>query len=220
MSVNDIKSLVDAICADVSLPALTSLSLNGLFSTFGLSYLTEHLSLPGVLPPLKKLAIEHEFDHHPDAEVEMVADMIEARAKHASGGALEKSGIWFQGGPTQARIRMLRVLLPSLKELAMLWETVIWTSCFGSDLMAPHLGKMDMYLSADAVGPSPEVWEALPVLNTLFVRELDAYATPQAALAESFAETFRRGVGFKELVKLDFTRLMFKDADAISLINA
>ena len=124
LSVDTIKSLDDAICAEDALPSLTSLSLNGLFSTLGLSYLTEHLSLPGVLPSLKKLAIEHEFDDYPDAEVGMVADIIEARAKHASGGALEKfDGMWFQGGPTQAGIRMLRVLLLSLKELTTVWAT-------------------------------------------------------------------------------------------------
>lgn len=114
----------------------------------------------------------------------MVADMIEARAKHASGGALENfDGMWFQGGPAQARTRMLRVLLPSLRELTMVWETEIASSCFGSDLVAPHLEKLDVYLSADAVGPSAKVWGALPALKTLFVRELDAYATPRAALA-------------------------------------
>ena len=221
LSVNHIQSMVDAICAENALPNLTSLSLNGLFSTHGLSYLTEHLSLPGVLPSLKQLAIEHEFDDYSDSEVEMVADMIEARAKHATSGALEKfDGMWFQGGPTQARIRMLRVLLPSLKELTLLWETEIGTSCFGNDLSAPNLEKVDMYLSADAVGPSAEVWEVLPALKTLFCRELDAYGTPRAVLAETLAETFRRGVGFRDLHKLDFTRLMFKDAGGISLVNA
>ena len=221
MSVSDIQSLVDAICAENALSSLTSLSLNGLLSTLGLSYLTEHLSLPGVLPLLKKLAIEHEFDDYPDAEVEMVADMIEARAKHATGGALEKfDGMWFQGSPTQACIRMLRLLLPLLKELTLLWETEIGTSCFGSDLVAPSLKKLDMYLSADAAGPSAEVWETLPALKRLFCRELDRYTTPRATMAKSFAEAFRRGVGFKHLLKLDFTRLMFKDAGAISLISA
>ena len=75
-----------------------------------------------------------------------------------------------------------------------------------------------MYLSADAVGPSAKVWEALPALKTLFVRELDAYATPRATLAESLAKTFRRGVGFKHLIRLDFMRLMFKDAGAITSV--
>jgi len=54
---------------------------------------------------------------------------------------------WFHGGSTvEDRTRMLRVLLPSLRQLDMLWENQIAADCFGSNLMLTHLNSLDIIL--------------------------------------------------------------------------
>lgn len=107
LSGQKLSTLLDAICAKNALPVLTSLTLRGVYSTEGLSCLAERLSLPGVLPLLKTLKIDYELAHKfcNTEEMEIMASMIEARAKQTKEGvcALEQFGdVWFEVGCVQA----------------------------------------------------------------------------------------------------------------------
>ena len=217
---DDVRRLADALCVNDPLPNLTCLTYNGSFSNHALFHLTSYLSCEGAFPSLKKLAIEdNNIDIWSCERVELVANMIKARAADNTCMALEKlDGKWFHGGTVEDRTRMLRVLLPSPTKLDMLWENQIAANCFGSNLMLTQLQVLDITLFRNAVIPSVEIWEALPALQSLRCRAQNDI--PRAELAEALARTLHRGVGFQRLQRLKVARLNLSDAAAIDLMSA
>jgi hypothetical protein len=114
---------------------------------------------------------------------------------------------------------MLRVLLPSLTELDMLWHNHVVTTCFRSDLVLRQLRVLDITFFRDHAIPSAEIWRRpLPALESLYFRAINA--APRAKVAEALTRTLSKGVAFQQLQKLKFVHLKLSDAAAINLLNA
>lgn len=148
--------LIDALGEDSVLPVLTSLTSVGPILFRNLDHLKRQLSTEGVLPSLKRLAIEDSsIDQMSVDQVLVMANMIKARAAFKACVALEKlGGRWFHGGFAKGRADMLRVLLPSLTELDLSWHNHVVTSCFNSELVLPQLRVLDITVFRDHAIPS------------------------------------------------------------------
>lgn len=119
MSQEYLSLLTEAMGSDGALPALRTFSFYSLHTRNVLSRLAEAL-VGGTLPNLREMSINTCYDRN---ELECLADMLEARARIPGCKGLERfegrSGRrpWFDETSLATQVRLLRVLLPSLKEL-------------------------------------------------------------------------------------------------------
>lgn len=154
MSQEYLSLLTEAMGSDGALPALRTFSFYSPHTRNVLSRLAEAL-VGDALPNLREMSMNICYDGN---ELECIADMLEARARAELGGLSggERPGCkglerfegrsgrrpWFDKTSLAMQVRLLRVLLPSLKELPSFscWKAA-YNQCF-EDVQAPYLEEL------------------------------------------------------------------------------
>jgi len=129
----------------------------------------------GASPQLQELSLTTEFD---DSELEFLADLLEARARTPGCKRLERfEGYegWLDEAPLPARIRILRALLPSVKDLEQFEWRHGFEACF-REVQAPCLTTFAVWLGYDEDRAvfSCSVLEAAPALTKLQIQDYSA----------------------------------------------
>ena len=122
------------------------------------------------------------------------------------------------GGGTPAEIRLLRALLPSLKNLS---GCVCWHAAFDPcfrDICPPHLEILDVEADNEAF-PSLEVLEAAPALKRIGISGDDADDEIGAAAFQSVIAALHRGVGLN-LQDIDLSSCMISDVHFSDFLDA
>lgn len=153
-----------------------------------------------------------------DEDRVLVADMVERCAQIAGCHGLtyfSANRNWLGGG-TPDETRLLRALLPSLKNL---WHGVRWHAAFDPcfrDICAPHLEVLDVELDDEAF-PSLEVLETAPAL-----KEIVYFADigTDAAASQPIIAALHRGVGLRNLKDIQLHDCMIGDAHFINFLDA
>lgn len=100
--------------------------------------------------------------------MDIIADMLETRARIPDCKGLEcfeGTDGWFNLAPLETRVRLLRVLLPSVN----VFPKFSWKQSFGScflEVQAPHLTTFSVWLDNDRTIVSPKVLEVVRELVT------------------------------------------------------
>ena len=208
--------LTGALEVDGALPALKKLVFD--FPSIPTPHVVAKLAealIGGALPLLEHLEIGIDKDPSPvftDEDCVMLANMAERRALIPGCRGLtffNSSGLcpWLERG-TPAEIRLLRALLPSLKNLSdVCLHQTAFDPCF-RDLCPPHLEVLNVTVYDDALkSPSLEMLEAAPALKKIKIFiEGDASAGPVIA---AVIVALHRGVGLRNLeeISLSFFKL-------------
>lgn len=104
-----------------------------------------------------------------------LADMIEARGRIPGCERLEaidrRGENWLDNVPRPTRIRLLRILLPSAKELPSFTWRRDFQACFRGR-HAPYLTALNVDLGDDVAGFSGNVLEAVPALEKISIKRL------------------------------------------------
>jgi len=202
-NIDDIDLIAHAITVEGALQALEKLSLVFLWQpgpgqdgVRSLATITAALGVQGVAPMLRKLELDYwPLDHE---DMEALAAMIENRARRPECKRLEilEAGDWMEEGSEDARVRLLRVLLPSVIRM----EEATWYPGYEAyfvEAQPVHLTHFGVKLR-DA-SPSVEVLEAMPALEEVvyYPAERDGFNGYPAL--EPFVSALHRGVALRKL---------------------
>lgn len=189
-----------------ALPALRRFKLITVHTPDVLSKLA-HALKGGILPLLEHFHVRQCTVFSRD--IDLLSDMVEARAQIPRckpfvvfEGAYESSN-YGSAERTAARIRLLRALVPSLKELPRLEWDPAYEALF-HELHPPHLEALRILLTTNAVlYPSSEVLKTMPSLKTIDyffnVRQNTLGATP----FQPVITALQRGVRMKALQEVE-----------------
>lgn len=141
-------------------------------------------------------------------DLDAAADMLEARVQIPGCkkfSTFEAGRKWINRASPGTQIRLLRVLLPSLKELALFNWDATYDPCF-CDVHPPQFEALHVAIVNS--GPSCEVLEAIPKLKT--VDYIFGYHNVLGAVPfQPVITALQRGIGLRELreMKLTFCEL-------------
>lgn len=209
-----LNSLIGALEVDGALPALKKLVVN--FPSTPTRHVVAKLAealVGGTLPLLEHLEIG--CDDMPsrcftDKDCVMLANMAERRALIPGCRGLTffcstETCFWLEHG-TSAEIRLLRALLPSLKNLSYVCLHTAFDPCF-RDLRPPHLEVLNVTVYDDDALPSLEMLEAAPALKEIQIHvESDTTAAFQPVIA-----ALHRGVGLRNLEEIELSHCALGD---------
>jgi len=139
-----------------------------------------------------------------DEDLSSLADMVEARARIPGCQGLktfETREGWLDRGSLATRVRLLRVLLPSLQELAFF----IWDSAFHPcfiETQPQYLEALRVYALDDASVPSRGVLESAPMLKEIHI--LKYSKTLGGDASQPLIAVLRLGLGLLNLEKITF----------------
>jgi len=108
---------------------------------------------------------------------------------------------WLDDSPA-TRIRLLRTLLPSLKELTRFEWIPAYDACF-HDLHPPNLEVLRVHLAKAGLYPSSEALKTMPSLKTIDYFFNDYQNTLGAAPFQHVISALQRGVGLKALQEVE-----------------
>lgn len=160
-----IDLLVGALEVEGALPALRALTVDCSMEPGGLSKLVRTLA-GGTAPLLRHLVFR--LPNDVEADLISIVDMLEARARIPGCMRLESFNgdrdyvDWFDCASPDTRIRLLRVLLPSVRKL----PSFTWEQAFGPcfcEVQAPYL-RIALDRENGGGFPSWNLFEALPAL--------------------------------------------------------
>jgi len=162
--------LAGALEVHGALPALRSFTLQ-CEGTRGVLCELASAIIGGASPQLQELSLTTEFD---DSELEFLADLLEASVRTPGCKRLERfEGYegWLDKASLPARIRILRALLPSVKDLEQFEWRHGFKACF-REVQAPCLTTFAVWLGYDEELQifSCNVLEAAPALVNLVMR--------------------------------------------------
>jgi hypothetical protein len=197
--------LIGAIAVDGALPALKEIDFYSLHSILFLSKLARALK-GGALPLLEKLRVSQKSVTEEDSKA--LADMVEARAGIPGCRQLQildaNLGSWLDGTSPSTQIRLVRALLPSLKDFGMVKWNDAFDPCF-CDVRPQYLEALRIRVVND-LRPSHEVLEAVPALKVLTYMCMPFVG---ATAFQPVTDTLRRDVGLQNLrnISVCFCRL-------------
>lgn len=203
-----------------ALPALQRFKIFTVFTPDVLSKLAQVLK-GGALPNLEH--VEMWQCHVYTKELDLLSDMVKARAQIPEC----KTNLTFEGGHNwlghaspATRTRLLRTLLPSLKELPRLEWNLAYEACF-HDLRPPNLEALRIeVLNAAGLYPSCEMLETIPSLKTIHYLFNGYQNTLGAAPFQSVITALQRGVGLKVLQEVELYYCKLGDVKAREFLLA
>lgn len=153
-----------------------------------------------------------------DADLDAIAAMLEARARIVGCKRIEclkYSQGDFDRASLATRIRLLRALLPSVKELPFLnWENAI-ESCF-LELKAPYVHSFTTCLANEEAVFPENVLEAVPAIETLCIDIMNDHLLAGAAVLQPITAALQRG-SLQNLTMLELAGCTWNEGDSRSL---
>lgn len=196
-----------------ALPRLKTLSFHCVLPPRGLAKLARALA-GGAAPLLQKFYFDKtECD---EDDLDSIAGMLEARANIPGCKGFEYSDGndgWFDEAPLQIQIRLLRSLLPSVREL----PEFLWSSDFEHcflDVQAPYLTDFNVCFKEDGGVFSWRVLAALSEIERATLAEWDLSATAMPSVTEAL----RHGA-LQKLQKVEFYECLVGDGDFKDLMQ-
>lgn len=196
-----LEFLAGALEIGGALPALKSLS--GKFNSNEVLVELARALSGGTSPLLENFSFPETFV---DREcMDPLTDMLEARARNPGCQRLKTCRLhqdWRSLGPLESRIRLLRLLLPSVIRT----QGFQWNAAFEPVFLESRpifLDQLMIALVGDGSGPSAEVLEAIPALKSLLYICLVNMPSPLDAIPPVIT-ALHRGVGLKNLKDLLF----------------
>ena len=156
-----------------------------------------------------------------DEDRVLLADMVERRTQIAECHGLtlfRSNGNWLGNG-TPAEVRLLRALLPSLRNLSggVHWH-VAFEPCF-RDICPPHLKVLEV-VADDEAFPSVEVLEAAPALRNFGI-SVDGHGVAIGAAAfQPVIAALHRGVGLPFLQDINVGNCTIGDGHFCDFLQA
>jgi hypothetical protein len=149
----------------------------------------------------------------------LIADILEARASIPGCKRLArfdgKYG-WLDQATLAIQVRLLRTLLPSVKELpAFIWNPAL-EPCF-LDVQAPYLTRLDVCFEAEGSVYSANVLAAAPELERVDIASSDEFYV-DAAPMHSVTAALRHGA-LQKLQEVEFDGCLLGDVDLREFID-
>lgn len=160
--------LVRAFEAEAALPALKTLQVDHALSLGRLIALSRTLR-GGTAPLLQHLDIHGRLWGTRDEVWDVIADMVEARVSLSGCARFESFDVcdWLNIAPVEKQTRLLRALLPSVKELPSFQWRHAFEACF-VEVKAPFLTVLHVPIDEeDETIFSWKALEAAPALHTI-----------------------------------------------------
>jgi len=157
---------------DGALPVLRSLWINFGKTPGALPKVARALA-SGTSPLLEEFILS--WDDVSDNDSKIIANMLEARASILGCKGLESfigNNGWFNRATLAIQIRLLRMLLPSIKELPAFTCNPAFQSCF-LDVQAPYLTRLDVCFEIDGGFLFRNVLAAAPALLEIRITSLN-----------------------------------------------
>ena len=219
--------LTGALQVDGALPALKKLNATINPEKCGYTILSKlaRALMGGSLPLLEDLGVRESGHSASEDNLSLVADVVEAR-KHIPGyHALKQfhanySLLRNDSVSQVTKIRLLRALLPSFKDLTYSRSDAAALNACILEMRPPFLETLDIWLRYDETPPSHEVLEAAASLKTISIWTHFNAPTLTAAAFQPVIAALQRGIGLRNLQSIEVWCCALGDAHFCEFLEA